>query len=146
MWYTGSPICALGYSSYWPRSNRAGNCSVLIRGRVHTPNGTANVRAKASPCSANALPDFASVARVFAAEPVAVRQWEQVIALRFQTAHAFLRHLKRTGAHTPARLSALGPAQLRRFLRGWDRDCPNGVEVTCAIHYLSVEKAGDCGG
>ena len=98
------------------------------------------------PCSANALPDFASVARVFAAELVAVRQWEQVIALRFPTARAFLRHLKRTGAHTPARLSALGPAQLRRFLRGWDRDCPNGVEITCAIHYLAVEKAGGRGG
>ena len=98
------------------------------------------------PCSANALPDFASVARVFAAEPVAVRQWEQVIALRFPTARAFLRHLKRTGAHTSARLSALGPTQLRRLLRGWDRDCPNGVEITCAIHYLAVEKAGGRGG
>ena len=41
------------------------------------------------PCSANALPDLASVARVFANEPVAVRQWEQVIALRFPTARAF---------------------------------------------------------
>ena len=96
-------------------------------------------------CSANALPDSASVTRVFAAESVAVRQWEQVIALRFPTARAFLRHFKGTGAHTSARLSTLGPAQLRQFLRGWDRDCPNGVEITCAIHYLVVEKAGDCG-
>ena len=98
------------------------------------------------PCSANALPDLASVACVFANEPVVVRQWEQVIALRFPTARAFLRHFKGTGAHTSARLSALDPAQLRQFLRGWDRDCPNGVEITCAIHYLIVEKARDCGG
>lgn len=98
------------------------------------------------PCSANALPDLASVARVFANEPVAVRQWQQVIALRFPTARAFLRHFKGTGAHTSARLSTLGSAQLRQFLRGWDRDCPNGVEITCAIHYLIVEKARDCGG
>ncbi len=98
------------------------------------------------PGSANALPGLAAVARAFAAEPVAVRQWEQVLVLRFPTAHAFLRHLKRTGAHTSARLNALGPAQVRRLLRGWDRDCPNGVEVTCAIHYLVVEKEGGCGG
>ena len=97
------------------------------------------------PCSANALPDLASVACVFADESVAVRQWEQVIALRFPTAHAFLRHFKSTGAHTSARLSTLGPAQLRQLLCGWDRDCPNGVEITCAIHYLSVKKAGGCG-
>ena len=98
------------------------------------------------PCSANALPDLASVARVFADESVAMRQWEQVITLRFPTAQAFLRHLKRTGAHTSARLSALGPAQLRQLLRDWDRDCPNGVEITCSIHYVSVEKAGSCDG
>ncbi len=98
------------------------------------------------PCSANDLPDLASVARAFAAEPVAVRQWQQVIVLRFPTACAFLRHLKRTGAHTPMRLSALDPAQLRQLLRGWDSDCPNGVEITCVIHYLSVEKTRGCGG
>ena len=98
------------------------------------------------PYSANALPDLASVARAFAAQPVAVRQWEQVLALGFPTARAFLRHLKRTGAHTPTRLFALGPAQLRRLLRGWDRDCPNGVEITCVVHYLVVEKAGGRGG
>lgn len=98
------------------------------------------------PCTANALPAFAAVARAFAAEPVAVRQWEQVLPLRFPTAHDFLRHLKRTGATAPTRLSPLGPAQLRRLVRGWDRDCPNGVEITCAIHYLAVEKAGHRGG
>ena len=56
----------------------------------------------------------------------------------------FLHHFKGTGAHTSARLSTLGPAQLRQLLRGWDRDCPNGVEISCAIHYLIVEKAGGC--
>ncbi len=99
-----------------------------------------------TPCSANALPDLAAVARAFAAEPVALRQWKQVVALRFPTARAFLCHLKSTGAHTSARLSTLGPAQLRQLLRGWDRDCPNGVEITCVIHYLSIEKAGGGGG
>ena len=98
------------------------------------------------PCSANALPDLASVACVFANEAVVVRQWEQVVALRFSTARAFLRHFKGTGAHTSARLGALDPAQLRRLLRGWDRDCPNGVEITCVIHYLVVEKARGCDG
>ncbi len=97
-------------------------------------------------CSANALPDLASVAGAFAAEPVAVRQWKQVVALRFPTARAFLHHFKGTGAHTSARLRTLGPAQLRQLLRGWDRDCPGGVDTTCIIHYLSVEKAGGCGG
>lgn len=93
------------------------------------------------PSSANALPDKAAVAHALAAAPVEVRQWEQVCMLHFPNARAFLRHLKRTGAHTSARLAALGPAHLRRIVRGWDRDCPNGVEVTCAIHYLAVEKA-----
>ena len=98
------------------------------------------------PCSANPLPAFAAVAHAFAAEPVAVRQWEQVLALRFPTARDFLRHLKRTGAHAPTRPRSLGSTQLRRLVRGWDRDCPNGVEITCAIHYLAVEKAGGRGG
>ena len=98
------------------------------------------------PCSANDLPDLAAVARAFVDEAVAVQQWEQVLALRFSSACAFLHHFKRTGAHTAARLRVLSPAQLRQLLRGWDRDCPNGVQITCAIHYLLVEKAGCCGG
>ena len=81
------------------------------------PNGTANVRAKAFLCSANVLPDLASAARVFAAEPVAVRQWEQVIALHFPTAYALFCVTSRVrDAHTSAQLSALGPAQLRQTL------------------------------
>ena len=64
------------------------------------------------PCSANALPDLASVARVFADESVAIRQWEQVITLRFPTAHAFLRHLKRTGAHTSVQFECSQPSAI----------------------------------
>ena len=96
------------------------------------------------PCSANPLPDPTSVAGVFADQPVKLRQWERELVMRFSSARDFLRHLKRTGAGTPTRAdaAALGPAQLRQLLRGWDRACPDGVEITCAIHYLAVVKEG----
>ena len=96
------------------------------------------------PCSANPLPDSVFIAGAFADQPVELRQWERELVLRFPTARDFLRHLKHTGAGTPTRAdaAALGLAPLRQLLRGWDLACPDGVEITCAIHYLAAVKKG----
>ena len=100
------------------------------------------------PCTANLLPNPASVAGFFATHPVKICQWEREIELYFSTAHDFLRHFKCTGADIPTRPEAapLGSAQLRKLIRGWDQACPDGVEVNCAINFLAVEKEGEsCG-
>ena len=96
------------------------------------------------PCSANPLPDRSSITQIMAGESATVQQWERKLRLRFPTAHSFLRHVKRTGAGTPTRpgIGPLGPLQMRKLLRGWDRCAPNGVEITCEIHFLSVERTG----
>ena len=96
------------------------------------------------PCTANPLPDHPSVARAFVHEAVEVRQWEQELVMRFSTAHAFLRHLKCTGAGTPTGQGAppLALAQMRKLLRGWVEHASGGIEVTCVIHFLAVERSG----
>ena len=95
-------------------------------------------------CSANPLPDRESVKRSFPHEMVNLQQWQQELVLRFTSARAFLHHLKQTGASTPTRREAvpLGPAQLRTLLREWDWQAPNGVEITCDIHFFAVERIG----
>lgn len=96
------------------------------------------------PWTANSLPVMSSVAGVFHQHPVAIRQWEQEVVVRHASARAFLHHVKCTGAgvRTRSACGLLGPAEMRRLLRGWDQACPGGVEITCAIHYLAVERQG----
>ena len=96
------------------------------------------------PCTANPLPDHRSVARAFVHEAVEVRQWEQELVMHFSTGHAFLRHLKYTGAGTPMGwgVPPLALSQMRKLLRGWGEHASGGIEVTCVIHFLAVERSG----
>ena len=91
--------------------------------------------------TANALPSWDRVRRALAGAPVAISCREQEEKERHASAREFFLGLKRIGAVTSTRGQSVGPGSLRRLIRAWDASRPDGVEVTCRIHYLSVQKA-----
>ena len=90
------------------------------------------------PCSANFLPDETTVTAALAGAIIA--QGQREVRLRFACAREFFGHLQRTGAGISTRCVAPQPGQLRRLIRGWDEDCPDGVDITCRVQYFVARK------
>ena len=90
------------------------------------------------PCSANSLPAEATVAAALAG--AIIEQGQREVRLHFACAREFFSHLQRTGAGISTRSVAPRPGQLRRLIRGWDEDCPDGINITCRVHYLAARK------
>ncbi len=90
------------------------------------------------PFTANCLPNPSALTRTTKDCPFELK--EDSLKMNYANALDFFVALKRAGSTTQLNNKSLSPSSFRSLLKGWDKDSPQGVEVSYKILFGKVIK------